>query len=61
MSTYLVDIVTTETKRNVLQISVRKKGVKNVMCAILHFLSYYTQDRKFNLLVDRLATFVVGL
>ena len=44
ITTYLVDIVaqvTTETKRNVLQISVGKKGVKNVMCAILHFLSFY--------------------
>ena len=63
ITTYLVDIVaqvTTETKRNVLQISMGKKGVKNVMCAILHFLSFYAGPQiQF---AGRLAsTFVLGL
>ena len=41
MSTYLVDIVTTETKRNVLQISMRKRGEKRHVCNFaLSFLLY---------------------
>ena len=60
MSTYLVDIVTTETKRNVLQISMRKRGEKRHVCNFaLSFLLYAGPPQiQF---AGRLATFVVGL
>lgn len=59
MSTYLVDIVTTETKRNVLQISMRKRGEKRHVCNFaLSFLLYAGPQIQF---AGRLATFVVGL